>query len=84
MHTIDVDQKTAEQALVVIAHQVPPLVDIGRPLVASLDGQVVMVVTTSGLWWVRAGAVERLADLPDGRSELTCWSGGVELSRLID
>jgi len=41
-------------------------------------------VTTSGTWWVRPGAVERLSTLPDGRSELTRWSGGVELSRSID
>lgn len=83
MQTVDLDLETAERALVVIAHQTPPLVDIGRPLVASRDGQSVIVVTSAGTWWVRAGAVERLAELPDGRAELTCWSGGVELSRSI-
>lgn len=83
MQTIDVDQETAETALVVIAHQAVPLVDIGRPLVASWDGQSVIVVTSAGTWWVRAGAVERLAELPDGRAELTSWSGGVELARSI-
>lgn len=83
MQTIDVDQETAEAALAVIAHQAVPLVDIGRPLVASWDGQAVQVLTDSGTWWVRPGLVERLASLPDGRAELTCWSGGVELSRSI-
>ncbi|MEV4215164.1 hypothetical protein [Micromonospora sp. NPDC049662] len=35
MKTIDVDQETAERALVVIAAHVPLTVDIGCPLVAS-------------------------------------------------
>ncbi|MEV4215163.1 hypothetical protein [Micromonospora sp. NPDC049662] len=40
-------------------------------------------MTSSGTWWVRPGEVERLAQLPDGRSELTRWSERVELSRSI-
>lgn len=83
MQTIDIDQETAERALVVIAHHVPPLVDIGRPLVASREGAAIVVVTESATWWVRPGMVERVAELPDGRSESARWSGGVELSRSI-
>ncbi|MEU7807888.1 hypothetical protein AB0B18_15690 [Micromonospora chalcea] len=84
MQTIDVDRETAERALIVIAHHVPLLVDIGRPLLASRDGSTVVVVTTSGTWWVRPGVVERLAELAGGRYEVTRWDRRVELSRTVD
>ncbi|MEU1642036.1 hypothetical protein [Micromonospora zamorensis] len=85
MRTVNVDEATAEQALVVLAGHVPPQVEIGRPLVAAAqDDDAVLLVTTSAHWWSRPEDAERLVHLPDGRTELTCWADGVELFRWIE
>lgn len=83
MRTIDVTPELAEQTLVTLAAHLPVQIEIGRPLLVCRVGGEVYVMTVAGDWWVQPGRVERSAHLPDGRQELTCWTGRVELSRVI-
>jgi len=83
MLTIDISQEVAERALMGIAAHVPPPVDIGRPVVALQDGLAIVVITAAATWWLVPGAAERVVALQHGRSEVTRWCDGVELSRVI-
>lgn len=70
--------------LVMICGEVPADVDTGCPLVAvDLDG--VQIITDRGETWLLDGQelVTRLAVLAGVGTEVTRWSGGVELARSI-
>ncbi|RTL62036.1 MAG: hypothetical protein EKK42_33145 [Pseudonocardiaceae bacterium] len=71
-------------ALLVMIHgEVPADVDTGCPLIA-VDLGGVQLITDRGTWLLDPqGLPTRLWPLPGGGTEVTRWSGGVELAREI-
>lgn len=88
MKTAYITAEAAEDALVRLAAHVPATVAIGRPLVATSDGDGAVHILggeddTLELWTVWPDRAERLVPLPGDGAEVVTWRRGTEVSRHI-